>query len=126
MAPELLRRIAHSHKEVSLETDQVLRQAADQIEVLTRDLHNLRIDFKKLQDECNSYDYTKPSDLRATQKALGDLHKRFGILPGVSTGTLGGDLRAQSERLLKYCADEALISAAGIKLKLQDITRALP
>jgi hypothetical protein len=126
MAPELLRRIAHNHKEVSLETEQVLRQAASEIETLTAELQNLRAAFNKLKAEQDEYDSTKPSDLRATQKVLGRLHDQFSILPGPTTGTLGGDIRGLAEQLLSYCQNNQLMSTCVIKMKLQDITRALP
>ena len=120
MEIDLLRK---SLRDATVETDTVkahLIVAKNRVDKYENDIVELQ------RVAADGYYNASKADLTAAQKALGDLHKRFGIMPGMSTGTLGGDLRAQSERLLRYCTDEALISAAGIKMKLQDITRALP
>jgi len=74
----------------------------------------------------DGYYNASKADLQAAQQSLARLYDRFSILPGGTTGTLGGDVRALAERLLKYCQDNELITATSIKMKLQDFTRALP
>jgi len=124
--------LSEAYTKFNDEAPVALRDAALEINNLRRDLasarrslHNASAEIDELQGAMRRVD-SAPGDLKATQQVLGKLHDQFGIMPFTSTGTLGGDVRDLAEALLNYCQNNQMISAAGIKTKLQDITRELP
>jgi len=127
-----LLKLSEAYTKFNDEAPVALRDAAVEINSLRNDLecarrslHNANEEVAKLQGALRHVNAV-PGDLKAAQSALGQLHDQFGIMPVPSTGTLGGDVRDLVEALLNYCQNNQMISAAGIKTKLQDITRELP